>query len=176
MRRSSKFRRFLACKSFKKRLFSSQNLKIGHEIGTSLWSRWKRNRWRCSLEFYGSKTAKRISETWREKILELRLASTHLWRKQHDEVPVLHEFQKFLIVYSCYSRTHWRESDSAWFDGSRRYSFKWKEFLFHRGCSFYVTSILKSGLIAGGKDSKQGRQSSSHFSTRSETIQTNRRT
>ena len=33
----------------------------------------------------------------------------------------------------------------------------WKEFLFHRGCSFDVTSILRSGLIAGGRESKEGR-------------------
>ena len=36
--------------------------------------------------------------------------------------------------------------------------YKWKEFLFHRGCSFDVTSILTSGLIAGGRESKEGRQ------------------
>ena len=35
---------------------------------------------------------------------------------------------------------------------------KWREFLFHRGCSFDVTSIIKSGLIAGGRESKEGRQ------------------
>ena len=35
---------------------------------------------------------------------------------------------------------------------------KWKESLFHRGCSFNVTSILTSGLIAGGRESKEGRQ------------------
>ena len=35
---------------------------------------------------------------------------------------------------------------------------KWKEFLIHRGCSYDVTSILKSGLIAGGRESKEGRQ------------------
>ena len=33
----------------------------------------------------------------------------------------------------------------------------WKEFLFHRGCSYNVQSILRSGLIAGGRKSKQGR-------------------
>ena len=32
--------------------------------------------------------------------------------------------------------------------------YKWKEFWFHRGCSFDVTSILRSGLIAGGRESK----------------------
>ena len=36
--------------------------------------------------------------------------------------------------------------------------YKWKEFLFHRGCSCDVTSILKSGLIAGGRECKEGRQ------------------
>ena len=34
----------------------------------------------------------------------------------------------------------------------------WKEFLFHRGYSSDVTSILKSGLIAGGRERKEGRQ------------------
>ena len=37
-------------------------------------------------------------------------------------------------------------------------SYEWKEFLFHRGCSYNVQSILKSGLMAGGRQSKQGRQ------------------
>ena len=35
--------------------------------------------------------------------------------------------------------------------------YKLKEFLFHRGCSVHVTSILKSGLIAGRRESKEGR-------------------
>ena len=34
--------------------------------------------------------------------------------------------------------------------------YKWQEFLFHRGCSHDVTSILKSGLMAGGRECKQG--------------------
>ena len=36
--------------------------------------------------------------------------------------------------------------------------YKWKEFLFHRGCSCNVTSLLKSGLFAGGRESKEGRR------------------
>ena len=36
--------------------------------------------------------------------------------------------------------------------------YKWKEFLFHRGCCHDNTSVLKSGLIAGGRESKEGRQ------------------
>ena len=36
--------------------------------------------------------------------------------------------------------------------------FQWKEFPFHRGCSFHVKSIPDAGLIAGGKERKQGRQ------------------
>ena len=34
----------------------------------------------------------------------------------------------------------------------------WKEFVFHRDCSFNINSILESGLIAGGRESKEGRQ------------------
>ena len=36
--------------------------------------------------------------------------------------------------------------------------FKWKEFLFHRGCSFNLKSISDAGLMASGKESKEGRQ------------------
>ena len=36
--------------------------------------------------------------------------------------------------------------------------FKWKEFRFRRGCSYDVQSILRSGLIAAGRESKEGRQ------------------
>ena len=35
--------------------------------------------------------------------------------------------------------------------------YNWKEYSFHRGCSYDVQSFLKSGLIAGGRESK-GRQ------------------
>ena len=104
------------------------SLKIGHEICTSLWSRWTRKWRRCSLEFYGSKTAASVSEVWRAKILGHGLAPTHLWRKQQNEVPVLHKFQKFFIENSCHSMTHKWEFDSVWVDGSRRYSIHMERF------------------------------------------------
>ena len=36
--------------------------------------------------------------------------------------------------------------------------YNWKEFIFHKGSSFECTSILKSGLVAEGRTSKDGRQ------------------
>ena len=36
--------------------------------------------------------------------------------------------------------------------------YNWKEFLYHRGFSFDVTSILQSGLVAGARESREGRQ------------------
>ena len=36
--------------------------------------------------------------------------------------------------------------------------YKWKEFLFHRRYSYDVTSILKSGLSAGGREGKEKRR------------------
>ena len=33
-----------------------------------------------------------------------------------------------------------------------------KEFVFHRGCSFNISCILATGLIKGGKERKEGRQ------------------
>ena len=36
--------------------------------------------------------------------------------------------------------------------------YHWKGLLFHRGCSSNVTWILDTGLPAGGRESKEGRQ------------------
>ena len=35
---------------------------------------------------------------------------------------------------------------------------KWKKFLIRRGCFYDVQSILRFGLIAGGRESREGRQ------------------
>ena len=50
--------------------------------------------------------------------------------------------------------------------------FKWNEFLFHPDCSYDVTSILKSWLIAGERESKKEGKPSSQLSTHSGTVQT----
>ena len=34
----------------------------------------------------------------------------------------------------------------------------WKEFTFHRGCSYNANSILETRLVAGGRECKEGRQ------------------
>ena len=52
--------------------------------------------------------------------------------------------------------THWWESDSAWVCGSRRNSAQMERMPWR--CSYDATSILKSGLFAGGGESKEGRQ------------------
>ena len=36
--------------------------------------------------------------------------------------------------------------------------YSWKEFVFHRGCSFKIKSILETELTAGGRESKDKRQ------------------
>ena len=36
--------------------------------------------------------------------------------------------------------------------------YNWKDFVFHRGRSFNINSILETGLIAAGRNSKEGRQ------------------
>ena len=98
----------------------SRNLKLGHEIGTFLWSRWTRKWRRCSVEFYGFKTLESISEVCMMNTLGHGLASTHLWRKQQDEVPVLLEFQTFPFEYSCHQgHTGGILMASIWVDGSR---------------------------------------------------------
>ena len=37
-------------------------------------------------------------------------------------------------------------------------SFNWKQFVFHQGCSFNFKSVLEAGLIAGRRESREGRQ------------------
>ena len=37
--------------------------------------------------------------------------------------------------------------------------YNWKEYIFHKGCSCSIQSILENGLIPGGKESDKGRQS-----------------
>ena len=34
----------------------------------------------------------------------------------------------------------------------------WKQFVFFRGCSFNLTSILNAGLIAGGREGREPRK------------------
>ena len=36
--------------------------------------------------------------------------------------------------------------------------YNWKEFVFHRGCSFNINSSFETGLIVGGGESKEERQ------------------
>ena len=43
--------------------------------------------------------------------------------------------------------------------------YNWQEFVFHRGCSFNLSSFLETGLIAGKKAKKEDIPSSSHLST-----------
>ena len=47
----------------------------------------------------------------------------------------------------------------------------WKEFIFHKGCPDDSMSIIKNGLVAGVKESTEGRQSSSRLSNILEKIQ-----
>ena len=81
---------------------------------------------------------------WNSMVPKLRKAfqkagghkfSDSVWLQQfyegriQDEVPVLHEFQIDIIVYSCYSRTHWWKRDCAWIDGSCGYSIQMERIL-----------------------------------------------
>ena len=104
-----------------------------------------------------SKTTKSISQGRRAKIPGLRLASTHFWRKQQDEVPVFSWVPEVsYCTFVLFKDTHWWESDSAWVCGSRRNSAQMERMPW--GCSYDASSILKSGLFAGGRESKEGRQ------------------
>ena len=49
-------------------------------------------------------------------------------------------------------------SNQRWWVMSLHLSFNWKQFVFHQGCSFNFKSVLEAGLIAGRRESREGRQ------------------
>ena len=59
-------------------------------------------------------------------------------------------------TFSCMA--HWKEIIALGLDGHVVFPFRWKEFLYHRGCSSNSKSILQAGVIAGGRDRKEGRK------------------
>ena len=95
----------------------------------------------------------------RTQFVGLCLVPAYLQRMQQNWVPISQKFLRLPILYFALFQGHTGGNVIALaLMGHVAIPFKWKEFLFHRGCSFAVTSILRSGLTAGGKESKEGRQ------------------
>ena len=70
----------------------------------------------------------------------------------------MHEFQKksFLEIRAIQGHTGGKLTGPELL-GHVAIPYNWKEFVFDKGSSFDCTSILKSGLAAGGRTSKDGR-------------------
>ena len=87
----------------------------------------KGNRRRCSMELDGSKTARSVSEGWMAKLL----------------VPVLQKNSRDVLLHFRAIQGHTGGNVIApELMGHVAIPYKWKEFLFHRGRSCDVTSIL----------------------------------
>ena len=114
------------------------------------------------MGFNGIKIAQCVPEAWKLRIVRPGLDQIHFFGKQQDQVPVLFEFQKrkFLIVSSCQSMTRWWKVITPELLGHVFIPYIWTEFIIHKGCSYNCASILKSGLVAGGRASRDGRQNS----------------
>ena len=100
----------------------SRSLEIGHEIGGAIMIKTKEKR---SVLFIGNRwvqTCDNHFRKWRTPFLGFWLTPSYLQSKQQNQVPILQKFPGRPTVYSRYSRTYWWESDSAWVDGSCRYS------------------------------------------------------
>ena len=122
----------------------NRNLKIGHEIGTSLWSRRKRSRRHCSLGFDGP-----------------RLRNAFLmFGSSETRFQCCMSSKETLPCSTCAPFKDTQEENFIALEllGYVAIPYNWKEFIVHKGSSFDCTSILKSGLVAGGRTSKDGRQ------------------
>ena len=134
--------------------FSFSDLQNGRSIGASFWSR-RTTIW-CSSSLGHDK-----AETGR------RLASTHPWRKQQDEVRVLRGFPKFLDLLSSFSRTLWWNVNCAWIDGAHCSSLQLEGVLCFTGVvlSAFSPSLRTDSLQEENKTGRDDRPSSSRLST-----------
>ena len=86
------------------------------------------------------------------------------------EIRLIHEGSSKTIFEYCEDSQH----SSAYFRAIQGHSggipidpelmgyvlipYNWKEYFYHRGCSFSISSVLENGLISGGKESHKRRQ------------------
>ena len=114
-----------------------------------------RNAWDWKLD--GSKTAARVSQGRRMRLLWVRLASACLQRKQQDQVSnTAKTLKRSCCLFALFKDT---------LVGTWSRLNKWVMSLFQMEripvslrLTFDVTPILRPGLIAGGRKSKEGRQ------------------
>ena len=98
------------------------------------------------------KNCKKYFRSQEEENSRTRIESTHLSRKQQDEISVLQEFHNFLVVDSEHSRTHWWEFTSVWVDGPRSYVNK-------NTCFIEDTRVMScQSSLREDEKSKEGRQ------------------
>ena len=93
---------------------------------------------------------------WNDLLPKLVNAFRHQG-KQQDEVWILPEFRAplYLPAIQGHIGGHMVMQELM---GPVEIPYNWKEFVFHRGCSSNGNSIHETGLVAGGTESKEGRQ------------------
>ena len=132
-------------------------LQNGYKNGASLRSRWT-TIWRStSLGHDKASTAESVQNMEHEisqKSIGFDLFMKEAARQDSSTVRIpkipwltSEQFKDTLVEYQL-----------TWVDGYILIPYNWKEYIFHRGCSFSIQSILENGLIPGGKESKGGRQ------------------
>ena len=84
-----------------------------------------------------------------------RLDSLYSTRQQQDEIRTLHRFTKKIGVNSNNSGHTGGATIQPELLNHVSIPYNWKEFIFHRGSAYNQVSITKSGLVAGGKESKK---------------------
>ena len=114
--------------------------------------------------FFWSRSLKIGVQNFRKRFRCLQ----HIYRGSNKiRFPVLQQFQRRLIVHSCFSGTRWWERDGAWVDVSSRY-------FIEDALEMSLQSSSQDSSLGDEKAKKEDRPSSSHLSTLSVTIQTNK--
>ena len=145
----------------------NRNLKIGHENGTSLWSRWKRSRRRCSLGFDGTKIAKCVPEAWKFRILGYGLGWYISWgsHKIRFQLCMISKDDNSLLYIRAFQGNTGRKLIARELLGHVAILYNWKEFIMEV-LSIVLQFSSQDLLLREKRSTMDDKQFSSHLSIR----------
>ena len=134
-----------------------QHFEDGDEDSKTSWSRWTRTWWSCALGHISSNT-KKMKENC-TKMYTRRMDWIYSWKQQQDEIRILFELKKRIFIY--YRATQGNTGGVTIKLELMSHVLipkNWKGFYLPQSSAYNQHSITKTGLVARGKESKEGRQ------------------